>query len=31
LVLVAARRGQGRSASTGRQHRRQVEAPDGRR
>jgi SPW repeat len=31
LVLVAARRRQGRSASTGRQHRRQVEAPDGRR
>ena len=31
LVLVAARRGQGRSASTGRQHRRRVEAPDGRR
>jgi hypothetical protein len=31
LVLVATRRRQGRSASTGRQHRRQVEAPDGRR
>jgi hypothetical protein len=30
-VLVAGRRRQDRSANTGRQHRRQVEAPDGRR
>jgi hypothetical protein len=30
-VLLAGRRGKGRSVSTGREHRQQVEAPDGRR